>query len=54
MSLDQSGQLHGQLIQISDVHKGITVNALDILFVISDGRCDQQDSFTATPHKEKI
>ena len=35
--LDQGGQLDGQLIQIGDIQKGITVYAFDAGLVVADG-----------------
>ena len=44
MSLDRCGQLYGQLIQICDVHKGITIDSLDVLFVLADSGRNEQYS----------
>ena len=44
MSLDRCGQLYGQLIQICDVHKGITIDSLDVLFVLTDSGRNEQYS----------
>ena len=44
MSLDRCGQLYGQLIQICDVHKGITIDSLDVLFVLPDSGRNEQYS----------
>ena len=44
MALDRCGQLYGQLIQICDVHKGITIDSLDVLFVLADSGRNEQYS----------
>ncbi|MFR7743016.1 MAG: hypothetical protein ACLU3I_06815 [Acutalibacteraceae bacterium] len=44
MALDRCGQLYGQLIQIRDVHKGITIDSLDVLFVLPDSGRNEQYS----------
>ena len=46
MALDRCGQLYGQLIQICDVHKGITIDSLDVLFVLADSGRNEQYSLT--------
>ncbi len=47
MPLDCGGQLYGQLIQICDIHKGITIDSLDILFVAPDCGGNEQDPLAA-------
>lgn len=44
MALDRCGQLYWQLIQICDVHKGITIDSLDVLFVLPDSGRNEQYS----------
>lgn len=44
MSLDRCSQLYGQLIQICDVHEGITIDSLDVLFVLADGGRNKQNA----------
>ena len=45
MPLDQGGQLDGQLIQIGDIQKGITVYAFYAGLVVADGGCCEENLF---------
>ena len=45
MPLDHSGQLHRQLIQIGNIHKGIPVNSFNVLLIVPDGCGDEQNTF---------
>ena len=47
MPLDCGGQLYGQLIQVCDIHKGITIDSLDVLFVASNRGSNEQDPLAA-------
>ena len=47
MPLDQGGQLDGQLIQIGDIQKGITVYAFDAGLVVADGGGCEENLFTS-------
>ena len=46
MPLDQGGQLDGQLIQIGDIQKGITVDTFDAGLVVADGGGCEENLFT--------
>ena len=45
MPLDQSGQLDGQLIQIGDIQKRITVDTFDTGLVVTDGGGCEENLF---------
>ena len=45
MTLYDSGQFYGQLIEIRDVQKRITIDPFDVLFVVTDGSGNEKDAF---------
>ena len=47
MPLDQSGQLDGQLIQIGDIQKEITIYAFNTRFVVADGGGCEKNLFAS-------
>ena len=47
VSLDQSGQLDRQLVQIGDVQEEIAVDAFDARLVVADGCGDEEDALAS-------